>query len=725
MSGLRRLLHEQLSLRRLAWTRSLALLAAMPLIALGILQIPQIRQFPGTLLIAVAVIVCYVAGVSVGATAIAEAVAVLELDHVHPAARFTAAGVAIGVVFALVIGAIVSVAHDRDLAGRKAALESEERYRKLLDAAFEAVVLAVDGVVVEANAGVEVLAGVPREELIGRSVFDFIEPGEQEAARRIVEAGEVGPSEFRFLRPDGEIRVVRHIAQNVTYQGRPARLAAMEDITQARLAESERETVEARFRALFDSSAVGVTIAAIDGTYLEANGVFCDLVKRPREEVVGRNFREFSVGDEPATLAAINRGENGPFRFESALLAADGERIPIRATLALVREGEGAPEYTVGVLESIAEQRRLESQLRQTQKMEAIGKLAGGVAHDFNNLLTVIGANVLLLQQQRELTDDAREYAAEIAAAAERAGSLTRQLLAFSRKRELRLRAVDVNRVVRGLDQLLSRLLGPAIEIVLDLTGDDVVAAADLSQLEQVIVNLAVNARDAMPNGGRLTIATERDGGTVVLRVSDTGVGIDEDALDRIFDPFYTTKEAGEGTGLGLSTVYGIVLQFSGEIGVDSVRGEGACFTVRLPVAAGLPEPDAAPDAAPVAAAGPGRVLLVDDEAGIRRVAGKALQRAGHDIVVAENGQQALDLLEREDRIDLLITDLAMPGMNGLELAAAVRERHPDLPVLYISGFSDDVLDSARSNGEQLDVLEKPFSPAALTDRVAQALAKG
>ena len=283
------------------------------------------------------------------------------------------------------------------------------------------------------------------------------------------------------------------------------------------------------------------------------------------------------------------------------------------------------------------------------------------------------------------------------------------------------MRVVDVNRVIDDLQQLLRRLLGPSIEIELALDLAVQHALTDEQQLEQVLINLAVNARDAMPDGGRLTIATEDAGDAVLLRVADTGIGMDDATRQRIFEPFFTTKDAGEGTGLGLSTVYGIVSQSGGEIQVDTAPGAGAAFTVTLPAAAGV-EDDAELTRAPVSGGRTGRVLLVDDEAGVRKVAGRALARAGHELVVAGSGQEALDVLDGGQPIDLLITDLAMPGMNGIELAQRVHARHPELPVLYISGYSDEVLATVRAGDEALDVLEKPFTPATLAARVASVL---
>jgi signal transduction histidine kinase len=423
-------------------------------------------------------------------------------------------------------------------------------------------------------------------------------------------------------------------------------------------------------------------------------------------------------GGDPEVLEAIMRGESGPFTFESSLHRVDGDDVPVRVSVAVVRDDAGEPLYSVTVLESIAEQRRLERQVRQTQKMEAVGQLAGGIAHDFNNLLTVIGGNVLLLGSS-DLAPEAREHLEEISVAANRASALTRQLLSFSRAREPNTSDVDLNAVVGEVEGLLRRLIRADVEVDVVLEDGLPTVRTDRGQLEQVLINLAVNARDAMPDGGRLTIGTGRHDGDVLLRVRDTGIGMDELTRERIFEPFFTTKPPGEGTGLGLTNVYGLVVQSGGTIAVDSELGAGTTFTLAFPSA------DRAPlvvvdrdDAVPVASSTPGRVLFVDDEASVRRLAGAALARAGHDPVLAASGEEALELLGSDQEFNLLVTDLSMPGMTGIELAHEAQELRPGLPVLYVSGYAGGFGDEVAG----ADVLEKPFSPAVLADRVAQAL---
>jgi two-component system cell cycle sensor histidine kinase/response regulator CckA len=727
-------LRTRFGLTRAPRTSVLAILFIAPLMGLAMVEIPETHAFPGVILVAVGLGAAYFAGPLVALVALVETLAVAAALGVEPAHGITLGSGLVAFVVAGVAGTALSAAFARERRSRQEAVESEGRYRSLLEGAFDAIVLSVDGAIVDVNGGFEKLTDLQRSDLIGRPIADLLldmaAPSSVDAVRAYLGTDEPGPVELIVSLGARRGRIIRVLTQSVLFEGKVARLAAIADVTEQRDAEAEQASADARYRALFESAAVAVTVASVDGTYLEANEVFCALVGRPRDQLVGHHFSEFRGQPEPGDLdllGAILRGEQGPFVYESRLADSEGMPIPVRVNVSLVHDDLGDPLYTISVFESIAEQRRLEDQIRQAQKMEAVGQLAGGIAHDFNNLLTVIGGNVMLINSG-DLSPEAREYAAEIAAAAERAGVMTRQLLTFSRKQELRLDSIDLNHVVKNVLQLIRRLLGPAVEIVLDLQRDLRHVFADAGQLEQVLINLAVNARDAMPEGGRLTIATTADGNAIAVSVADTGIGMDDATRERIFEPFFTTKDAGEGTGLGLSTVYGIVRQSGGQIRVESAPGKGSTFTVALPAAPEAVTVATVPplsDRAHPASARMGRVLLVDDEPGVRTVAARALTRAGHVLVLAGSGQEALELLETEQPIDLLITDLAMPGMNGLELAERVHDLHPGMPVLYISGYADQVLAAVRPADGSFEVLEKPFTPAELTARVAKALAGG
>ncbi|MGH9720552.1 MAG: response regulator [Bryobacteraceae bacterium] len=382
----------------------------------------------------------------------------------------------------------------------------------------------------------------------------------------------------------------------------------------------------------------------------------------------------------------------------------------------------------------IAGHQRLEEQLRQSQKMEAVGRLAGGVAHDFNNLLTVISGYASLLIE-KIAPGQMREDIEKIESAAYRAATLTRQLLAFSRQQVLQPRVLDLNTVVSSMEDLLRRLIGENIALVTMLAGGLGKVRADRSQIEQVIMNLTVNARDAMPSGGRLLIESKNvqiesdtespfltPGAYVTLMVSDTGHGMDAGTAAHIFEPFFTTKEMGKGTGLGLSTVYGIVEQSSGKLTVDSKPGEGAVFKVFLPVVADPEIDEEVPQPAIRSYPRTATVLLVEDEAPVRDYVRTVLTGAGYRIIEAANGEEATRAsAKHQDRIDLVLTDVVMPGMSGPDLMDRLRETRDDLMVLYMSGYDRDLLDK-RALDHSVNFLPKPFTPKTLLAAVAEVL---
>ncbi len=384
------------------------------------------------------------------------------------------------------------------------------------------------------------------------------------------------------------------------------------------------------------------------------------------------------------------------------------------------------------------EKAELETQLRQAQKMEAIGQLAGGVAHDFNNLLTVIGGYADLIKREESTSNGVRECAAEIQKAQERGAGLTRQLLAFARKQVVQPRILDVNSVVQGLEKFLRRLIGEHIELIFDLPADLGHITADPGQLEQVVMNLVVNARDALPDGGTLHVETAnlesdrpiRDGAAtvpagrhVVLRVADSGRGMDEATRTRMFEPFFTTKPRGKGTGLGLSTVYGIVEQIGGEIVVDSELGAGTTVKIYFPcreVAETEPSLERQEESA---YRGSETILLAEDDQAIRRLVRTILERLGYTILEARDGLDALRVAKGHTaQIDLLLTDLVMPGISGSELAQRLRQSHPEVGILFMSGYTDDTIDRPGMRKLSDHLLIKPFTPVGLKTGVREAL---
>ncbi len=514
------------------------------------------------------------------------------------------------------------------------------------------------------------------------------------------------------------------------------------------IAERERaEHESARLAAIVASSEDAIIGFTVDGIVTSWNDSASRLYGYTAEESLGTDVRLLIPTNEhrgfDADLARLRRGEPIP-TYETVWVANDGRRIDLAVTLSPIRDAHGHVGGGSSIGRDIGKRkhteerlRRSEEALRQAQKMEAVGRLAGGVAHDFNNLVTVIEgyASMLLVS----LADDsrAREMLEEIHRAGERAGALTRQLLAYSRKQVLNQRALDVSDLVRGIERLLQRLVGEDIEVATSLGSEPCFVRADPNQLEQVLMNLGANARDAMPTGGRMTITTSHvelgegdtrmdsdvhPGSHVRLVVTDSGVGMDAATLDQIFEPFFTTKDAGCGTGLGLATVFGIVKQSGGHIRVSSEVGRGTTFEILLPCLDTHLDADPVPiDDAPRGRAE--TILLVEDDPAVRSLTRNILETAGYEVLEAANGEDALDLASREERgVSLLLTDLVMPRMGGRRLADELVEAMPSTRVLFMSGYTEDAIVRHGIARDDSHFLDKPFTPRGLLHKVRAVL---
>ncbi len=409
-------------------------------------------------------------------------------------------------------------------------------------------------------------------------------------------------------------------------------------------------------------------------------------------------------------------------------------------TSTAVRNEAGDIVAYQGILRDVTAQRRLETQVRQAAKMEAVGRFAGGIAHDFNNLLTLIKGYAELLEMRLEPRSPDSQDAHQIISAADRAAALTRQLLAFTRQQVLEPKVLDLNQRVREVDKMLRRVIGEDVEVRLELAPNLGRIRADPTQIDQIVMNLAVNARDAMPEGGSVTFKTTnveldsafvqehlgaKAGPFVLLEVTDTGVGMDAATRSRVFEPFFTTKPKGEGTGLGLSTVYGIVQQSNGQIRVDSEPGRGATFEIFLPAAKGIVAKPVEPEVDVDSPRGTETILLVEDEVAVRSLLRRFLDSQGYCVLEASDGETALEQAETSSgEIDLLLTDLVMPGMGGFELARRMESRWPDLRILYMSGYSDHAV-GLMGTAPVLDAtsfLQKPFSTDLLARRLRAVL---
>ncbi len=497
---------------------------------------------------------------------------------------------------------------------------------------------------------------------------------------------------------------------------------------------------ESNFRSLVTNAPYGICRCDSLGVVLDANpSLIAMLGRTPAEDVVGCHLGSLYVDAQQWFQTADYFHAGKEFNSLSAELARlDGTTILARVSGRVIPNGKSGPTFQI-FMEDITERRALEQQLRQAQKMEAIGRLAGGIAHDFNNLLMVISGYSEFLLERLGPDLSLRGPAQEIANAAQRATSLTRQLLAFSRKQMLAPKILDLNEVVTENLKMLTRMIGEDIDLVMVPTPSIGAVRADPGQIDQVIMNLAVNARDAMPEGGKLTIETSNitldetfarthapleAGDYIMLAISDTGQGMDVETQSRIFEPFFTTKGA-KGTGLGLSTVYGIVKQSGAYIFVESQPGRGTTFRTYFPRVDGKEDAVAAQESLelPRPELGQETILLVEDEANLRRLARQYLETQGYKILEAEDGAAALQIVDgHKGQIDLVLTDVVMPGMNGRELAVAITAERPEIRVLYMSGYTENAIGHNGTLDAGINLLQKPFSLPALKEKVREVL---
>jgi PAS domain S-box-containing protein len=613
--------------------------------------------------------------------------------------------------------------------------------------------------------------GYAPDELVSRPFTEFIHPGdlhrtEAEYADQL-RGKQVFHFENRYRHKDGSYRWLAWTGAPNTETG--LIYAVARDITEAKLAQDtlrmSRDTLEAlvrkrteklertieelrsereRYANLVDGSLLGICVHR-DDRPLFVNSAFARMFgyDSPQEVLDLGDLSKFFMPEDQERIegyrASLLRGEPPPRLFEIAGVRKDGNKIWVEKSSRVV-EWENQPAFQATYID-ITEKRSLEEQLSHSQRLESVGQLAGGVAHDFNNVLSVIISYAGMLRERFESDREASEDLAQIEEAAQRAAALTRQLLAFSRRQMLKTEVVQINRVLANVEKMLARVIGEDIELRVKPSAHAGSSRADVTQLEQVLMNLAVNARDAMPKGGMLTVETANvtldenyashnlgvePGEYVMLTVSDTGTGMSREVRARIFEPFFTTKEKGKGTGLGLATVYGIVKQSGGDIHVYSEEGVGTTFRIYFPR---LPqEAENAPKAEkpPGSHSGTETILLVEDEDQVRKVARTVLEGAGYVILEARNGTMASELSRMfSGAIHLLLTDVVMPEMNGRELAEQLAVSRTGMRVLFMSGYTEDTILKRGILTGEVNFIEKPFSKKSLLSTVREALDDG
>jgi PAS domain S-box-containing protein len=627
---------------------------------------------------------------------------------------------------------------------------SEEQYRAILRTTLDGFwIVDLQGRLLEVNDAYCRLTGYTRDELLGKTFVDVeAMEDETEIAQRIERLIETGSSRFETRHRSKDGRLIE-VEVSTTYLPSEAKVFAfLRDITERNQAEETLRESEERYRRIIETAQEGIWVIGEDGLVTYVNDRLASMLGHSRDAILGHPVDDF-IDLEFHETARGNRERRKLGLKEQYLFTfrrKDGSPLHTIVSSNPLFDKQGNFLGSLGMLTDITERTlaekdraKLEEQLRQAQKMESVGRLAGGVAHDFNNLLTVInGYSELLLKALRQ-EDPARANVEQIRMAGERAANLTQQLLAFSRKQIIQPIPLSLNTVVTDAEKLLRRVVGEDIELVTRLTPAIWPIMADPSQIHQVLMNLAVNARDAMPKGGKLAIETDMiestaedtarnpdaaPGSYAVLAVSDTGFGMDEDTLKNIFEPFFTTKEKGKGTGLGLSTVYGIVRQGGGWISVVSKPGVGSTFKIYLPR---IEEPALRHDSAghtDIPSRGGETVLVVEDQDELRMLAVTILRTHGYRVLDACNGREALDLIERHaGRIHAMVTDVVMPGMTGRELADHVKMRRPELKVLFVSGYAEeDVIAPGGLLEEDFAFLQKPFTPDTLAAKLREVL---
>jgi PAS domain S-box-containing protein len=633
------------------------------------------------------------------------------------------------------------------LQSREQLRESERRFRDLFDNSPDAIFVEdLDGTVLDVNFAACVLHGMTRDQLVGKNALtDLVPPAQREAARsdfQKLAAGKLSWIEGESLTSDGRFTPVEVRAGRIEYAGKPALLLHVRDVTERQAAAAALQSSETLFRSVWENSVDGMRLTDENGLIVAVNDAYCKMVGMEAQSLEGKPITAVYAAshDGEAMLKRLREHfvtRAGERKKQAQYTLHDGRVLTLEMSDSFI-EVRGRPLLMLSLIRDITTQKRLEEQLRQSQKMEAIGQLAGGVAHDFNNILTVIHGHASLLGMSN-LDETAARSAQQITQAAERAAGLTRQLLTFSRRQLIQPKRLDMNKIVGNMTDMLGRILGEDVTLQLNYSGSPATVEADAGMMEQVLLNLSVNARDAMPRGGQLSVRISvvevneghvqrhpeaRTGRFVCVSKSDTGSGIPPENLSRIFEPFFTTKEIGKGTGLGLATVYGIVKQHQGWVEVESTVGKGTTFRIYIPYVGAEQTRTEKPSTQIIVRGGSETILLVEDERPVRELVARVLEKNGYKVLQAGSGTEAVEVWRaHKDEVHLLLTDLIMPGnMNGRELAEALWAERSELKVIFTSGYSADIVGKDFKLESDTNFLQKPYHPQALALSVRRCL---
>jgi two-component system cell cycle sensor histidine kinase/response regulator CckA len=620
------------------------------------------------------------------------------------------------------------------------------RLAAIVESSDDAIIaITLNGTITDWNPGAERMLGYLRGEMIGQQILRIIPPdrlGEPDRSlQRLIGGDQVVRHETVRVRKDGkEIHVSLTVSPLRDMHGKIIGDSAIfRDISERKIIEDALRRSESGFRSLVHNAPYGILRTKPDGRIMQANPAMVRMLGYASEqEMLALNMAKdvYRRPEDRAEATAWTGKQNSVHGIELEWRRKDGSMFAVRCDTHVVMDRDGYLEFLETFVEDVTERREMELQLRQGQKMEAIGRLAGGIAHDFNNLLGVISGYAELVSEQIGSGAEVHNSVEQIRKAADRASALTRQLLAFSRQQVLETKILNLNLIVEDMVKMLPRLLGEDIELQTLLDPGLGAVKADQGQIEQVLLNLAVNARDAMPGGGQLVIHTGRvcfdsdlaakhpsmtPGDYILLSVRDTGMGMDKQTQAHIFEPFFTTKERGRGTGLGLATVYGFVKQIGGYVWVESEPGVGATFEIYLPVACEEAPKNAPSAAIPASGRGEGTVLLVEDEESLRTLTRSILEQGGYTVIEACNGMEAIEIAKQgPGPIHLLLTDMVMPGMNGQAVAEKVVKLYPGIRIAYMSGYTGFSTREAASLNAV--IIAKPFTRNVLLQKLSEAL---